>query len=72
MPFTTPLLVALVHAAAVHTRTSYPLTVLHQLSLDTAFQLNVGVVSLVGVVTLNHQGTFGPLVSIPVILSLLA
>ena len=57
------LLVAVVHDAFVHTRTSYLLTVLHPLSLDTAFQLSVGVVSFVGVVTDFNVGALGHVVS---------
>ena len=50
------LLVAVLHALSVHTRTSYHATVLHPLSLATAFQVSVGVVSLVGDVVAFNVG----------------
>ena len=47
----------------MHTHTSYHATLLHPLSLATAFQLNVGVVSFVGVVAATNVGLFGQLLS---------
>ena len=57
------LLVAVLHALSVHTRTSYHATELHPLSLFTAFQLSVGVVSFVGVAAAFNVGAFGAVVS---------
>ena len=61
--FVVVLLVAVLHTLSVHTRTSYHATLLHPLSLDTAFQLSVGVVSFVGVVVAFNIGAFGHVLS---------
>ena len=56
-------LTGVVQAASEHTRTSYHATLLHPLSDVIPFQLNVGVVSFVGVVTEFNVGAFGPALS---------